>query len=142
MLGFEGYFGMSIKFFNPTFLVYVLCNNLASDIDQPFGEEPTARMLAFATIYIVIALIIILVPLFACNYPETFEHNVNKEFMADQLFEAKLRMARKIKKTAKAKTAKDHDTTELVGLKSKDDENDSAKLEAPAKITDGEAKKD
>lgn len=101
MLAFEGYFGFMIKFFNPALLTFILMNNVQSDIDQPFGEDPSARMLAFATIYVIIALLIIIIPLFACHYPEVFGHNVNNQFMADQLYEAKLKMKRKMKKMTK-----------------------------------------
>lgn len=101
MIVFEGYFGLTVKFFNPALLTFILMNNIQADIEQPFGESPTARMLAFSTIYVVIALLIIIIPLFACHYPEVFTHNVNKQFMADQLYEAKLKMSRKMKKMKK-----------------------------------------
>jgi len=29
---------------------------------------------------------IVIIPLFTCDYPETFSHNVNLEFIADQLY--------------------------------------------------------
>ena len=35
--------------------------------------------------------------MFACPYPEVFTHNVNLEFIADNLYEIKLRMARAFK---------------------------------------------
>ena len=37
MLLFEFYFGISIKYLNPALLVFILFNNLAADIVNPFG---------------------------------------------------------------------------------------------------------
>ena len=58
-------------------------------------------MYMFSTIYVFIALLIIVVPMFVCDYPEVFEHNVNLEFLADNLYEIKLRMAKQIKESIK-----------------------------------------
>ena len=58
-------------------------------------------MYMFSTIYVFLALMIIIVPMFVCNYPEVFEHNVNLEFLADNLYEIKLRMAKHFKEQIK-----------------------------------------
>ena len=44
-----------------------------------------------------IAILIIFVPMFVCTSPEHFKHNINLEFMADNLYEAKLRFKNNLK---------------------------------------------
>jgi len=44
-------------------------------------------MPVFASIYIFIAILIIFGPMIMCDYPEQFNHNVEKEFIADDIFE-------------------------------------------------------
>lgn len=34
--------------------------------------------------------------MFMCDYPELFDHNVEKEFMADDIFEVKARLKKKL----------------------------------------------
>jgi hypothetical protein len=34
--------------------------------------------------------------MFMCDYPELFDHNVEKEFIADDIFEVKARMKKKL----------------------------------------------
>lgn len=65
----------------------------------------------FASIYVFTALLIIVIPMFMCDYPELFDHNVEKEFIADDIFEVKARMKKKLqgafaKKLTKKKGAK------------------------------------
>ena len=45
-----------------------------------------------------ISILIIFIPMIMCSYPEQFKHNVNLEFMADNLYEAKLRWRTQLKK--------------------------------------------
>jgi hypothetical protein len=92
MLAFESYFGISIKFLNPACLTFILSRNLYFDIYEPYNDaEP--RMHLLALIYVFIAILILIIPICFCGYPEEFDHNVNLEFMADNLFEMKLKMA-------------------------------------------------
>lgn len=96
MLPFESYFGISIKFINPVLLMWILCNNLMEDLSVPYNDQ-TYKMYIYSTIFVFIGALIVIVPLFTCTYPEVFEHNVNLEFLADNLFEIKLRMAKYFK---------------------------------------------
>jgi signal transduction histidine kinase len=90
MLPFETYFGVCVKFVNPACLAFIFFNNLAEDLDEPYGDQPQ-RLYMFATIPVFIAILIIVVPIFTCSYPEIFQHDVNREFMADDLYAEKLR---------------------------------------------------
>ena len=105
MLPFESYFGVSIKFINPACLFFILMHNLEKDINYPYNDQDY-RMYMFSTIYVFIALMIIVIPMFVCDYPEVFEHNVNLEFLADNLYEIKLRMAKHFKEQVKDVLAK------------------------------------
>jgi hypothetical protein len=58
-------------------------------------------MQIFGTIYVMISLLIIFVPMFACTWPEEFTHNVNLEFIADTIFEAKLRVGNRMREQLK-----------------------------------------
>ena len=90
---FETYFGLAIKYINPACLLWMLCENLANDLDAPYADQP-AEMQLFSSVFIFISLLIIFGPMFMCNYPQRFEYNVNLEFNADNLYEAKLRNVR------------------------------------------------
>ena len=37
---FEAYFGLSVKFFNPALLTYMLFENLSNDLKSPYAEQP------------------------------------------------------------------------------------------------------
>lgn len=96
MLPFESYFGLSIKFINPVLLIWILFNNLMEDLSEPYLDQ-NFKMYIFSTLFVFIALGFIIVSLFICSYPEVFEHNVNLEFLADNLYEIKLRMSKYFK---------------------------------------------
>lgn len=51
----------------------------------------------FATIPVFLSVLILIVPIFVCSSPEVFEHNVNLEFLADNLYEIKLRLNKYMK---------------------------------------------
>jgi len=94
MLPFEAYFGILIKFVNPCCMVFLLCESLAADLEDPYGIVQ-GKIQMFASIYVFVAVLIIFVPLFMCDYPETFTHNVEKEFSADDIFEKQARAAKR-----------------------------------------------
>lgn len=48
-------------------------------------------MQIYATIIIFALILILTAPMFLCEYPEIFEHNIDLEFNADNVFEAKIR---------------------------------------------------
>ena len=56
-----------------------------------------------ASIYVFVAALIIFVPMMMCSYPEMFEHNVEKEFSADDIFETKARIKSRMKNKFKEK---------------------------------------
>ena len=106
MLIFEGYFGISIKFLNPVLLMWNLASNLRDDIyptDLTIVKDPAVQV--WASFWMVIAFLLVIVPFITCSHPEVFEHNVNLEFLADNLYEIKLRMARYLKEQIKASMA-------------------------------------
>jgi len=86
MAPFWNWFAISIKLINPACLWFIFCSNLYNDFTSPYADQEL-RMHLFAMIYVIIALIIIIVPMFICNYPENFKHDVNKEFAADEIYE-------------------------------------------------------
>lgn len=98
MLPFETYFGITVKFVNPACLLFIFFSNLYQDLDSAYGKQPQ-RMHMFALVPVFTAFVILIVPVFTCSAPEKFMHDVNKEFMADVLYETKLRMENKIKAT-------------------------------------------
>jgi len=100
MLPFEAYFGILIKFVNPCCLIFLLFEALANDLKDPYGITQ-GTMPMFATMYVMIAILIIFVPMIMCDYPETFNHNVEKEFSADDIFE---KAARALKRKQSGKT--------------------------------------
>lgn len=51
----------------------------------------------FSTIPIFASLLLLIIPIFTCSTPEIFEHNVNLEFLADNLYEIKLRLNKAIR---------------------------------------------
>jgi len=92
---FECYFGICIKFINPAVLTYMVFEFAAGDLASNYAEQP-AIMQVYATIIIFALLLILVAPLFLCEYPEVFEHNIDLEFNADNIFEAKLRSQNKV----------------------------------------------
>lgn len=96
MLPFETYFGICIKYVNPACLLFILINNLEEDLKAPYNDQ-TSRMYVYATIPLFLSALIVIVPVFICGDPEIFEHNVNLEFLADNLYEIKLRMNKYLK---------------------------------------------
>merc|ERR1719498_847843 len=93
---FETYFGLTIKFINPACLMWMIFENIEADLASPYASQP-AEMQVFSSIALFIAVMIIFAPMFLCQYPQKFTYNVNLEFNADNVYEAKLRMARAIK---------------------------------------------
>lgn len=87
---FEIYFGVAVKFINPALLTYMLFENFAADVKSPYAEQPM-EMQVYASIIIFIMLMILIAPMFVCDYPEIFKHNIDLEFMADVFFEARIR---------------------------------------------------
>ena len=53
-------------------------------------------MPVFASIYVITAIFIIFAPMIMCDYQESFMHNVEKEFLADDIFETKARIKTKL----------------------------------------------
>jgi SNF family Na+-dependent transporter len=87
---FEIYFGVAVKFINPAILTYMLFENFANDVRSPYAEQPM-DMQVYSSIIIFVMLMILIAPMFLCEYPEIFKHNIDLEFMADVMFEAKIR---------------------------------------------------
>jgi SNF family Na+-dependent transporter len=77
MLPFETYFGICIKYINPACLLFIFFNNLQEDIAEPYNDQ-TRRMYMFATIPVVAAGLVIIIPIFTCGNPEVFRHDVNR----------------------------------------------------------------
>ena len=100
MIPFEAYFGLLIKFINPPILLFFMFDALAADLKQPFGIAG-GQMTIYASIYLFIAVFLIFAPMIMCNYPEMFQHNVEKEFNADDIFENKNRIKARMKKALK-----------------------------------------
>lgn len=92
MVIFEGYFGICIKFFSPVCFIWLLCQNLEADLAAPYAEQPP-MMQMYSSIIVFITVLLIFAPMFICDYPEIFQHNVNLEFDADNQFAAALRRA-------------------------------------------------
>ena len=94
MLPFEAYFGILIKFVNPCCLIFLFFEAIANDLEDPYGiTKGTLTM--FASMYVMLAILIIFVTMMMCDYPETFTHNVEKEFSADDIFEKAARAAKR-----------------------------------------------
>merc|ERR1712216_106773 len=95
--------------------------------------------------YVFVAIVMIFVPMIACDYPENFKHNVAKEFSADDIFENKAkirhRLAKKMKNmgalfntTGGQKGANDNSKIELMA-------NTSKPTEVVEDLTNPEGKK-
>ena len=67
MAPFETWFGLSLKYINPACLWFIFCHNLYQDFTSPYADQEL-RMHLFAMFYVVVALIIIIVPMFLCGY--------------------------------------------------------------------------
>lgn len=87
---FEVYFGIAIKYINPAVLTYMFLEFVAADLESPYAEQPPIMQI-YATVIIFALLLILTAPMFLCEYPEIFEHNIDLEFNADNIFEAKIR---------------------------------------------------
>jgi hypothetical protein len=96
MISFESYFGISIKFINPSLLIWILMSNLMEDLSEPYNDQ-IYTMYIYSTIPAFVAVLIVAISFFSCTQPEVFEHNINLEFLADNLYEMKLRMAKYFK---------------------------------------------
>jgi hypothetical protein len=96
MIVFEAYFGLMIKFVNPAILIFILMSNLADDFDQSYGNQPLI-MHVFSSVFIFTAFSIIIIPMFMCDKPEIFQHNVMQEFNADDRFELRLKFKQMLK---------------------------------------------
>jgi hypothetical protein len=92
---FEAYFGLLTKFVNPACLIMFIFRALASDLKEPYGIVQ-GYMPLFASIYVIIAILIIFAPMLMCDQPEIFYHNVELEFLADDIFETKARIKAKL----------------------------------------------
>jgi SNF family Na+-dependent transporter len=68
---FETWFGLSLKYINPACLWFIFCHNLYQDFTSPYADQEL-RMHLFAMFYVVVALIIIIVPMFLCTWTEPF----------------------------------------------------------------------
>lgn len=87
---FEAYFGLSIKYFNPALLTFMLFENIFNDLQSPYAEQP-ANMQIQASIFVFLILLIIFVPMFVSNEEMEFEHDPNVEFIADEIHDYRLR---------------------------------------------------
>jgi len=87
---FEAYFGICIKFINPIALLWLLCENLEADLAAPYANQHE-MMQVFSSCIVFITVALIFGPMFVCDYPEMFEHNVDNEFNADNEFALQLR---------------------------------------------------
>jgi SNF family Na+-dependent transporter len=90
MIPFEAYFGLCVKFVAPIAFTWLICENLEADLEAPYAEQPEVMQM-YASIIVFITLGIIFGPMFICDYPEVFEHDVNAEFNADNVYAIKLR---------------------------------------------------
>ena len=101
MLPFEAYFGLLIKFVNPACIMIFILEGLAADLKTPFGITKGLLPIC-ALIYVFIAVLIIFGPMMMCDYPEMFNHNVEKEFSADDIFETKAKIKTRIRNKFKS----------------------------------------
>uniref|UniRef100_A0A7S3MRI5 Uncharacterized protein n=1 Tax=Strombidium inclinatum TaxID=197538 RepID=A0A7S3MRI5_9SPIT len=90
MAPFEAYFGVCIKYVSPACLLWLLCENLEADLADPYAEQPE-MMQVYSSLIVFVTIALIFGPMFVCDYPELFEHNVDEEFNADNLYALKLR---------------------------------------------------
>lgn len=68
----------------------MIFENIAADLETNYAEQPPIMQI-YATIIIFALVLILTAPMFLCEYPEIFEHNIDLEFNADNVYEAKLR---------------------------------------------------
>lgn len=90
MIPFEFWFGMCIKFVAPMALTWLLFENLAADLASPYAEQHS-MMQMYSSIFVFVTILMIFGPMFLCDYPEVFSHNVNLEFNADNIYAENLR---------------------------------------------------
>ena len=84
---FETYFGIVIKFVNPACLCFFIFEAAAADMEQTYGIT-SGYMTSFASIYVVIALFIIFMPMMMCDHKEDFgKYDPVPEFAADEIHE-------------------------------------------------------
>lgn len=102
MLPFEFYFGLLIKYVNPACLLFIFFEALAQDLGAPYGIAQ-GSFPALASIYVAVAIVLIIVPMVACDQPESFTHNVEKEFSADDKFEINERIRKKMQRMMRKK---------------------------------------
>ena len=105
MLPFEFYFGICIKYINPACLLFIFFEALANDLATPYGIAQGAFP-ALASLYVAVAVVLIIVPMFACAEPESFSHNVEAEFNADDIFEIQKRLEIRMKQKMSKKMGK------------------------------------
>lgn len=111
MIPFESYFGLLVKFMNPPVLLFFICEGLASDLAEPYGITK-GYMTMFASIYVFIAALIVFSSLIMCEYREMFMHNVEKEFSADDVFETKNRIKKKMERKMRKQASKEKNAGE------------------------------
>ena len=63
----------------------MFCSNLITDIESPYAEQPVL-MHVLSSILVYICVLIVIVPMFSCDYQEKFEFDPRLEFMADQIY--------------------------------------------------------
>jgi SNF family Na+-dependent transporter len=90
MFPFEAYFGICIKFVCPVIFTWLIADNLEQDLSRAYAEQPE-KMQMFSSIIVFITILLIFGPMFACDYPEIFEHDVNMEFNADNVYALEIR---------------------------------------------------
>jgi len=112
MIIFELWFAFMVKFFIPTMMMWMMFRNLYGDLDSPYGgHSNTIQLIGF--FYFIVAVFIIIIPFFVCGYPELFTHDVNLEFIADQIYSDALQKQNLVG----VDKAADVSSTELVGKK-------------------------
>lgn len=129
MLPFEAYFGILIKYVNPACLLFFIFEGLKSDLTTPFGIITDGWLPIVASMYVFIALLIVFIPLIACDYPENFMHNVAKEFSADDIFENKIKIEKRLARKMK-------NMGNLLGATSGNKDNSKIELIAPTEKTE------
>ena len=90
---FEAYFGLSIKYFNPALLTFMLFENVSNDLASPYAEQPAAMQIQ-ASIFVFIILLIVFVPMFASDLELEYDHDPNVEFIADEIHDYRLRLGK------------------------------------------------
>jgi SNF family Na+-dependent transporter len=85
MFVFEFWFAVMIKFFIPIMMMWMFMVNVKADLKDPYGGNSNEIMF-IGSLYLFIGVLILIIPLFSCGYPETYSHDVNLEFIADQVY--------------------------------------------------------